>query len=173
MPNNWIKKDNCITAVLMATIILVITSCYSFKGITIPPTINTFFVDNFITIPENAPADIDQRFSEALRSKIRNESRLNYDENKPDLEYSGEITKYLTSSEAPVEGRTSALNRLEISVKVICTNNLNEDESWTSTFSFFENYDGNVELGSVQDELIETIFNQLTEDVFNKAFTNW
>lgn len=168
-----IFRSNSMFILCVMAFSLLLSSCYGFKGITIPPTINTFYVENFSINSPNSPADLEQKFTEALRTKIRNESRLNYNENNPDLEFTGEITKYKPSSELPVEGSTSALNRLEITVNVVCTNNIDDKESWTSNFSFFENYDGNVELGTVQDELIESIFKQLTEDVFNKAFTNW
>ncbi len=150
-----------------------LSSCYSFKGISIPATVSTFYVDDFKLKVGNAPGDIDQRFSEALREKIRNESSLNYTEQDPDIEFSGAVITFRTTSEAPTAESLAALNRLEISVKVKYVNNRDEEDTWNNSFSFFENYDGNTDLGSVQDGLIESIFEQLTEDVFNKAFTNW
>lgn len=159
---------------MMVTLSSMMISCYSLKGITIPPTTDSFFVEDFtIKSAVFAPGDLDQVFAETLRSKVRNESRLVYDTKNPDIEFLGEITKYRTTSEAPIEGRLSALNRLEIAVKVTYVNNTEEDDTWVQTFSFFENYDGNVDLSTVEDELIESILSQLTEDIFNKAFTNW
>lgn len=157
----------------IAVVCISMSSCYSLKGITIPPTTDSFYVEDFTLKVLNAPGELDEIFSETLRSKVRNESRLYYDDKSPDIEFAGVITKYLTTSEAPIEGRLSALNRLEINVKVTYTNNTDEDDTWVQNFSFFENYDGNVELSTVEDALIESILSQLTEDIFNKAFTNW
>ena len=50
---------------------LLLNSCYTFKGISISPDINTYFVGNFDHRALNAPADIHVLFGEALRNKIR------------------------------------------------------------------------------------------------------
>ncbi|MBK8112509.1 MAG: hypothetical protein IPK46_20450 [Saprospiraceae bacterium] len=60
-------------------------SCYGFKGITIPADVNTFYVENFDLSTPNAPVEIDVQFSEAMRTKIRNESRLKLRETDPDV----------------------------------------------------------------------------------------
>jgi len=152
---------------------ITIASCYSLKGISIPSEVNTFYVDDFTISARNAPADINQIFAESLREKVRNESRLQYREVDPDIIFSGSVTDFRVNSVAPTEGNTTALNRLEIRVKVEYENLKNEDENWSDNFSFFEDFDSSQDLQSIQDGLIVNIFRQLTEDVFNKAFTNW
>ncbi len=154
-------------------VFITFSSCYSLKGISIPSDVNTFYVDDFTISALNAPADINQIFAESLREKVRNESRLQYREVDPDIIFSGSVSNYRVNSVAPTEGNTTALNRLEIKVKVDYENVNNEDENWTQNFSFFQDFDSSQDLQSLQDELITTIFRQLTEDVFNKAFTNW
>ena len=158
---------------LLFTAFLLISSCYSLKGISIPSDVNTFYVEDFNTSARNAPSDINQVFSEALRQKVRNESRLQYSEIDPDIIFSGTIASFRVNSVAPTEGNTTALNRLEIKVKVVYENVKNEEDTWDSNFSFFNDFDSTQDLLSIQDELIDNIFVQLTEDVFNKAFTNW
>jgi len=148
-------------------------SCYSFKGISIPPDINTFYVENFENRANNAPATIDQTFSEALRTKIRNESRLNLIDQDPDIIFQGTISSFRITSEAPQEGNTVAFNKLTIVVQVEYVNSRNEDENWQRNFSFFEDFDSTADFQSIQDGLIELIFNQITEDIFNASFTNW
>jgi len=159
----------------IATVLLILSmySCYSFKGISIPATAEYFFVEDFGISVRNAPSDINQRFAEALRRKVINESRLKYSEANADLVFSGNIIGYNVNSIAPEEGNTTALNRLEIRVKVDFTNVDNPDEDWSNNFSFFQDYDSNADLQSLEDGLVVTIFTQLVEDVFNKAFTNW
>ncbi len=162
-----------IIRIITVSLLLSLFSCYSFKGISIPPTADYFFVEDFGIAVRNAPSDINQRFAEALRRKIINESRLKYSEDNADLIFSGNITGYQVNSIAPEEGNTTALNRLEIRVKVDFTNTDNPDEDWSNTFSFFQDYDSNADLQSLEEGLVEIIFRQLVEDVFNKAFTNW
>lgn len=150
--------------------------CYSFKGISIPPSITTFYIDQFQNGAFNAPPDINIQFTEGLRDIVLNNSRLSYDEVSPDIEFHGSVRSFLVSSVAPQEtdlGVGSALNRLQISVEVEYINNQNEDDNWKQSFSFFQDYESTNDLNNVQDELIEAIFDQILQDIFNKAFTNW
>ncbi len=154
-------------------ILLIPAGCYSFKGISISPDTETFQVNSFDVKVANAPAAIDQRFVEGLRNKIRSETRLSQNANRPDIEFSGSIVRYDVTSEAPTADQTSAINRLEIEVEVKYVNHLHEDKNWTQRFSFFNNYESTQSLSEVQDQLIENIFDELTERIFNKAFTDW
>ncbi len=159
---------------LIISTVALFTSCYSFKGISISPEIKTFFVEDFsIAGTISPPADAAQIFSEDLRAKIRNESRLNYQEVDPDIVFSGTISRYSVDAVAPVEGGRSDINRLQIAVNIEMVDNIKEDESWRQSFSFFSDFDATTDLQSVESDLIETIYEQLIEDVFNKAFTNW
>jgi hypothetical protein len=155
-------------------IIASLSSCYSFKGITIPSDVNTYFVDNFQNNALGAPGDINQRFSEALRAKIRNESRLSYNEQNPDIEFSGNIVRFTITPEAPQAGNTVALNKLEIAVAVDYVNNKDESKNWKAKqFTFFRTFGSDQDFISIQDGLIDEIFKQLMENIFNEAFTGW
>ena len=164
---------NYITFTLLISLL---SGCYSFKGISIPPAAESFYVKDFILRANNAPAQIDQLWSEALREKIRNESRLTYNEQSPDIEFEGSITSYKVVGTAPQAGNTVSLNKLTIGISVTYTNNAGgggKDDEWTQNFSFFKDFDATLDLNSVEEGFIEEIFEQLTENVFNKAFTNW
>ncbi len=150
-----------------------LSSCYGFKGISIPPDINTFYVEDFENRAPNAPGGINQTFSETLRTKIRNESKLTLVDRDADITFAGYINRYSISSEAPQEGNTVAFNKLTISVSVEYTDAADEDKSWTQSFSFFKDFDATLDFQSEQDGFIEEIFTQIADDLFNKAFTNW
>lgn len=158
---------------LLIPILFFQLGCYSFKGIAIPADIKTFYVEDFLNNAQTAPGDINQRFSEALRSKIRNESRLINQENEPDITFSGSISGFNLRPEAPQAGNTVALNRLDIVINVEYTNSKDEKENWKKTFSFFKTFASDQDFISLQDALITDIFKQLTENVFNEAFTGW
>ncbi len=147
--------------------------CYSFKGITIPPDASTFYVSELTNRVATAPADIGQQFSETLKQKLLNQSRLNFSDQDPDLEFSGEVTRFAVSSVAPQPGETTAFNRLDVAVRINFVSHLDEEENWESSFSFYQDYSRDENLLDLQDQLIAAIFQQLVEDVFNKAFTNW
>ncbi len=168
-------KRQDLSIFIIATILVVYYSgCfYSLKGISIDPTVKTFVVQNFDLAVSTAPGDINQRFSELLRNKIRNQTRLTYNESSPDIEFSGSISSYTITPENPTGNNSSPFNKLEIGVSVEYIDNNETGKSWKQKFTFFKIYDNTLDLVSVQEGLIDEIFNQLTEDVFNKAFTDW
>ena len=150
-----------------------LTSCYSFKNVSMSPDLQTFYVGDFELKVQNAPATLDKEFTEDLKDKIRAQSRLELVEIDPDIFYEGAITRYRVTSVAPQPNETTAFNRLEISVKVEFYNAHDEDKDWVQSFSFFADYPADDILTDVQDELIDIIFEQILEDIFNKSFGDW
>lgn len=147
--------------------------CYSLSGVSIGPDVNTYFVMQFRSNAANAPPTLEQTLTEALKEKIRTESRLVLDEIDPDVDFSGTVVDYRVTSEAPQPGELTAINRLTINVAVEYTNHREEGKNWRSNFSFFFDFPSSQDLASVQNEAIQAITNQLVEDIFNKAFTDW
>ena len=152
---------------------LTLVGCYGFKGISIPPDINTFYIEDFENRAPNAPGGINQTFSEALRTKIRNESKLTLVDRDADITFSGYVSRFAITSEAPQEGNTVAFNKLTINVSVEYVDAADEEKNWSQNFSFFKDFGATIDLQSVQEDFIEEIFVQIVDDVFNKAFTNW
>ena len=155
---------------------LIITSfwgCYSFRGISIPPDVKTYYVPVFDVRAGNAPPTVGQDFSELLKDKIRNEARLLWNEENPDIEFTGAVSSFVVRPMAPQPGETVALNRLEISVAVNFINHKDEMKNWNSSFSFFSDFGTDQNLLDIQDGLIALIYEQIAEDIFNRAFTDW
>ena len=161
---------------LLIPAVFFLDSCYSFRGISIDPSITTYYVAPFDNRAANATPTLAPDFTERLKDKIRNESRLVFTEQDPDVEFTGAITSFQVSSEAPQPGEQVAFNRLTISVSVDYINNRTSDEKLKVTKinkSFYSEFPSDQNLFDVQDELIQTITTQLVEDIFTAAFTNW
>ncbi len=153
---------------------LLFSSCYSFKGTSIPVEVNTFYVATYdVAATDNVPPGIEVTFTEKLKDKIRLESRLKYNDTEPDIEFSGTIVSYVVTSEAPQAGETTAFNKLRIAVSIDYINNEIEEDKWKRTFSFETDFPSDQNLIDIQDDLIEIINNQIAEDIFNAAFNNW
>ncbi len=168
------KKTTQYLLPLSLVIALLSSACYSFKGVTIDPNVNTFYVAPFdVTTEKNFPATLSNTFSERLKDKIRQESRLNYNDENPDIEFSGAITNYEASFEAPQPNETTAFNRLTIEVTVEYLNHKKDDEKKTMSRKAFRDYPTTDNLISVQDDLIAQINNDLVEEIFNWAFNDW
>jgi len=128
---------------------------------------------DFRNTTTNAPPTIQQTFSELLKQKISRESSLTPDEENPDITFSGTITRFSVTAVAPEPNATTASNRLDIAVSITYENVRNPDDRWAQSFSHFLDFPSTQNLLDVQDELITQIFDQIIEDIFNKAFTNW
>ncbi len=152
---------------------LLLSGCYSLSGVSIAPEVETYYVANFKDNAQNAPAPLSQDLTEALKEKIRTESRLAYSKRNPDVEFTGTLVDYRITSEAPRPGELVAINRLTIVLAVEYINNTQEDAGWKSNFSFFFDFPANQDFNSIEQEANAEIISQLMEDIFNRAFTDW
>ena len=160
---------------LLLLLALCLTSCYSFRGISIPTGVETAYVPNFKNNALTAPPTLFLDMTEALRDKVRDEARLQITDDAPDVELKGTLVSYRVSAEgASPAGDVAAYaktNRLTIVVAIEYTNLRDpKAESWKSNFSDFYDFDGSQTLASVQDDAIETIVEQINEKIFNRAF---
>jgi hypothetical protein len=161
-----------------AILLSLLSGCYSFKGATIPPDMKTVRVVYF---ENNAPlvvSNLSQVFTEDLKTRIRNQSRLSIVENGGDGVFEGRITGYdikpiaIQDNNNPIAGAT----RLTITVSVKYTNNTKdfEKQSFEETFSQFEDFSVTTQtLQSQEQQLIRKINAKLTENIFNRAFAQW
>jgi len=146
---------------------------YSFKGISIPPDVNTYYIELFENQAPSSTPTLPRDFTELLKDKIRRETRLQYADTDPDIEFTGAITDFRVSAEAPKADEQIGFNKLSITVQVNFTNNKNAKADWKQQFTFEDFFGANQNLLDVQDGLIETINNELADRIFNRAFTNW
>ncbi|HMO40490.1 MAG TPA: LPS assembly lipoprotein LptE [Saprospiraceae bacterium] len=168
------NKITSLTAVIVVLLVSnCLSGCYSLSGVSISPDVRTYYVEQFRNNAENAPPALEQRLTEDFKEKIRTESRLIFSDTDPDLEFKGSIVDFRVTSEAPQPGELTAINRLTINMAIEYINNKEKDKGWKSNFSFFFDFPSTQDLISVQDEAIRVISNQLMEDIFNKAFTDW
>ncbi len=166
--------------ILSAIVLVYSPGCkvtYSFSGASISPDVKTISVQFF---PNRADlnggvirAGFDQQFTDALIDKFRAQTGLEFVNGIGDVNFEGEITGYSTAPMAITGDEVAALNRFTVSVRVKYTNALQPDQNFENVFTRYEDYESSLDLSTVEDELLEKILEQITEDVFNKAFVNW
>jgi hypothetical protein len=163
----------------VVTIAMIYSSCsVTLSGASIPPdmkTINVQFFENTAPLVVN---NLSQLFTEALKERIRSQTRLGIVRGEADATIEGAITGY---SIAPVSVQATNNNtaplatatRLTITVTVKYVNNKDKKLSpdFEQSFSRYSDFTG--DLNSQEQNLIRLINQQLTEDIFNKAFANW
>lgn len=158
---------------------ILFSGCYSFKGTSIDPNIDTFFINRFELqlsgASTSAPPNLAFDFTESLKDKIRSQTRLNLANQKPDIEFSGKVTEYQVIPVAPQANEQVELNQLWISVETQYQNNQEgkENDNWTHKSRQYAEFSNTQDLISVQDELIRDLTERLTDDIINKAFNDW
>lgn len=154
---------------------------YSFTGTNINyELVKTFSVENFFNDSGGGPANMEQRFTEALKEYYQRNTQLELIRNNGDLQFSGAIDRYTLTPQAAVSSGDPNLPdragqmRLTISVAVDYINMSNEEESKKQNFSFFKDYDPRtVTLLDVENQLVEEIFEVIIQDIFTATVANW
>jgi Lipopolysaccharide-assembly len=157
-------------------ICLVVVGCkvnYSFTGASIAEDIKTVSVKTFQSYAPLANANLSQTFTEDLKDIFLSQTNLNLVSKNGDLQFEGSITGYRITSVAIQGNETAALNRLSITVKVKFDNTKDDTQNFETSFTRFADYDSSQNLSSIEDALIKDIDEQLTQDIFNKAVSNW
>jgi len=169
-----------IMGIVSGTLLIAIPGCtisYSFSGASISPDVNTVSVQFFQNRADLnggvIRAGFDQQFTDALKDKIRAQTNLEFVNDIGDVNFEGEITGYNTAPMAITGNEVAALNRFTVSVRVKYSNALQPDQNFENVFTRYADYESSRDLSAVEDDLLEDILEQITEDVFNKAFVNW
>jgi Lipopolysaccharide-assembly len=147
---------------------------YSFTGASIPPEMKTVSVQFFENGAPLVVPYLSQQFTEALKDRIRNQTRLSLVRSDADANFEGRITDYSIKPAAVQGNERAGLNRLSITVSVKYSNVLKPELGFESSFIRYKDF--SIETRSLQaqePELIRDVNAQLTEDIFNKTFANW
>lgn len=169
---------------LLFPVLIGIQGCavkYSFTGTNINyELVKTFSVENFFNDSGGGPANMEQRFTEALKEYYQRNTQLELIRSNGDLQFSGSIVRYGLSPQAVVSSGDPNLPdragqmRLTISVEVEYVNLTNEEENKKQTFTFFKDYDPRtVTLLDVESQLVEDIFEIIIQDIFTATVANW
>jgi hypothetical protein len=160
----------------ISVICLLLASCgiYTFNGASIDYTkMKTVSIHYFPNRAEIIVPTLSQQLTDALIDKFRSQTKLKQVNGSADAVIEGEITGYYTQSGAIQGNDKPAKNRLTMSVHVRYTNNAMPELSFDQSFSRYEEYSSSTNITSVEGQLITSLLDQITEDIFNKAFVNW
>lgn len=146
---------------------------YSFSGASISPEVKTITVKFFTKTAALGPPTLGQVFTERLKEKFVSQTSLTPVDRNGDVIFEGAISGYTITPQAIQPNETAAKNRLTITVNVKYTNQKDEKYNFESSFTRFTDYDSQVNLTTVEDQLVKEVTDQLIDDIFNKAFINW
>jgi len=160
-------------------LLLISQACgvYSFTGTTI--TAESISISTFFNDTSQSPANLGVTFTDQIRDYFQQNTSLAQVDNGGELQMEGTISGYRLSPVAPSAAQSDQsrdvanLTRLTITVKVEYVNLENEDFNFSKSFSQFADFNSDLGLASVEDALIDEIFEQIILDIFNASVANW
>ncbi|MBF2709582.1 LptE family protein [Flavobacterium soyangense] len=161
--------------IIALTLLFTFSGCsvYNFTG-TGKIDAKTFQVNFFQNNAELIEPGIDRTFTLTLQDIIQNQTNLNLAKNGGDLTYEGEITDYRITPMLATADIQAAQNRLTIRVNVRFTNKNKDADNFEKPFEFFFDYPAKQQLtGQTRDNAIRTIFERITQDIFNESLAKW
>lgn len=165
-----------IYTILLSLVVLVLSACtisITMSGASIPENLSTFSVQYINNRAPLINPDLSQKLTDGLKDRIQKESRLILVNEGGDIEFSGNITSYSTQPMALKADAVSAETRLSTTVKIRCRNFKDPKKDWEQSFTAYQDYDSENNLSDVEEELVTLIVDELTENIFNKAFSDW
>jgi hypothetical protein len=145
---------------------------YGFNDIAIPDTIKTVKVNFIVNKAPYVDPQLSPRLTDKLRQKIVGQTKLSQTNNdNADWIIDGRITNYALSTSG-ISQQQVATNRLTVTVHVIRTDqkaNLTKEYDVSRNFEF----QGNMSLQQAQARLADDIIRGLTDDIFNRLFSDW
>ncbi len=167
------------TYLVLFFLLTVIQGCgvYSFSGAA--TTAKTIAIDPFFNNTDLAPANIGATFTNKLKDYYQQNSSLRVTESG-ELHIDGIVAEYRINAMAPVstgnpnEPNTAALSRLTIAVRITFEDSIEPKNNFKDrVFSFYKDFDNNLNFPTIQEELEKKIFDQILIDIFNATVANW
>lgn len=155
----------------------IIVSCtipqYSFTGGTPTPGAESISIAFFENNTALGPSNLGQTFTETLRDLFQSQTKLELITEDGDLAYEGVISNYVVQPISIQGNQTAAQNRLTITIQVLFQNKIDPSKSFEQGFTRFADFQSSQDLSSVETQLIDDIFDQITQDIYNKTLGDW
>ena len=160
-------------SMVLAFTITLFSGCYSFRDVSIPAEVKTVRI-NFI---ENKARYVNPLLSpqltDKLRQKVISQTKLTQIQGE-DAHYdiSGTITDYSVTTTG-IADRQVASNRLNITVQIVFKNRLDDSKNFEASITRNFDYNASLSLPQAETQLNETILRNLSDEIFNRIFSNW
>lgn len=145
---------------------------YTLKDVSIPPEIKTIkinFIENKATYvnPQLSP-----RLTDRLQLQVVSQTRLVRTNNEDaDWIVSGYVSEYRVVTSG-ISNQAASMNRLNIAVKLTLKDNVNQKTNNFDVTKAFE-FNAQESLQQAEQRLAQDIIRGLSEEIFNRLFSNW
>ncbi len=159
-----------------------ISSCkiYSFKDVSIPLAVKTIHIGYLENRARLVNPQLAPQLNDKFRQKITNQaSRLTQIQtDDADYNVTGTISDYNFTTSG-ISNQQSSTNRLNVTVHIIFKNHLDPTGKTVAPADFeadvTRNFDfsANMSITDAETQLLPTIVSNMTDEIFNRLFSNW
>ena len=169
MINDLIKK---IAIVFFAAISVKATCSYNMKDISYPPEVKTAKVNYFENQARYVNPQLSPQLTDRIKQKIISQTRLAVVNSDADYDIGGYITDFSVNTSG-ISGQTASSNNLNVTVHIIFKNRLDEKKNFETDITRNFPYAASLGFTDAQSRLMDDILKNITDDIFNKIFSNW
>jgi hypothetical protein len=159
---------------LMVAIVSVQATCnYTFKDVSIPPEVKTVSVQYIENRARYINPQLSPQLTDRLRQKITGQTRLTII-NGDDAHYDigGYITDFSVNTSG-ISGNQASSNNLNVTVHIIYKNRLDEKKNFETDITRNFPFSASISFTDAQNRLMDDILKNVSDDIFNKVFSNW
>lgn len=155
--------------------LLGLTSCgiYSFKDVSIPAEVKTIRIGIIENRASYVNPQLAPNLTDRLKQKINNQTRLtqtNADNAHYDVQAFVSRYDVLTSG---VSNQQSVTNRISVTVHITLRDQLNNKEPQEFDVTRNFEFSANISQQTAEAQLLDEMVRNLTDDIFNRLFSNW
>lgn len=159
---------------LVAVLMIGNTSCgaYSFSGASVPDSIKTIRINFIENKARYVNPQLSPRLTDKVKQKVNSQTRLTQtNADNAHYEISGYISDYSVSTSG-ISNQQTVNNRLTVGVHITVNNVLAGKTDEYDVSRSFE-FSANRSLQAAENDLMDEMIRGLTDDIFNRVFSNW
>ncbi len=146
---------------------------YTMRESSIPKEIKTIRINFIENKARYVNPQLSPQLTERLRQKINNQTnRTLVQGDNADFDISGTITDYSFTT-AAIANNQSATNRLNITVHIKLVSRIDDKQSKEEDVTRNFDFNANTSIEQAQIQLNEEILKNLSDEIFNRLFSNW
>lgn len=172
-----LRIGNWKSVLVLFSVALFLVGCtisYKFNGSNIDYTkTKTISIAEFTNTAELVYAPLTQQFSEKLRDVYTRNTRLQVLKKGGDMHLEGEITEYYLTPMAISADTYASQTKLTVTINVRFTNAKNPEDDFEKKYSAYQTFDSSKMINDVQDDLLKTIIEEITDNIYNETVAKW
>jgi Lipopolysaccharide-assembly len=165
------------TGLLLMCLVLGACKIYSFKDVSIPPQVKTIRIGFIENRARYVDPQLSPQLTDKLKQKISNQTKLTQIlSESADYDVTAYVSEYNVTT-AGVSNQAASIDRLTVSIHLALKNRLTDQKLGTPDFEtdISRNFDfpATQSVSDAEASLTPQIVSQMTDDLFNRLFSNW